>query len=329
MTVSALALFAPASAQALGSRLAEKLEVPLAALEEREFEDGEHKARALESVRERDAYVVQSLHGDERQTPNDKLVRLLFLLGALRDAGARRVTAVVPYLCYARKDARTQPRDPVATRYVGQLFEAIGLDRIVVLDVHNAAAFQNAFRIKAEHLSTSALFADHLAPLLGAAAGVAVVSPDPGGFKRADRLRAALTRRLGREVRLAFMEKTRSQGRLSIGRLVGDVAGCTTVIVDDIIASGSTLAAAAQACRMQGSTRVLAAASHGLFVGPANQVLASDALERIFVTDSVPPFRLDPQLIAARLEFVSVVPLLAEVITRLHRGGSLVDLLER
>lgn len=321
-----IALFAPGSTRAFAERIAERLSVPLAALEEREFEDGEHKSRALESVRERDVYVIQSLYGDASHSPDDKLVRLLFLLGALRDAGASRLTAVIPYLCYARKDARTQPRDPVSSRYVAQLFESIGLDRVVVVDVHNAAAYQNAFRTGAEHVTTSALFAAHLAPLVAAEARIAVISPDPGGFKRADRLRAALAQRLQCDVRLGFVEKTRAQGRLSSGRLIGDVAGCAAIIVDDIVASGSTLAAAALACRNQGSTRVLAVASHGLFVSPASEVLASDALDRICVTDSVPPFRLGPGLAAAKVEIVSLAPLLAEVIARLHRGDSLQEL---
>ncbi len=105
----------------LGERVAAAIGVALAPHEEREFEDGEHKARPLASVRDRDAYVVHSLYGDAQQSANDKLVRLLFFLGALRDAGAARVTAVAPYLCYARKDRRSKPRDPVSTRYVAAL----------------------------------------------------------------------------------------------------------------------------------------------------------------------------------------------------------------
>lgn len=328
MSNPSIALFALGASRDLGARIANCLGVCLAPHEEREFEDGEHKARTLDSVRGRDVYVVQSLYGEPAQSPNDKLIRLLFFLGSLRDAGARHLTAVIPYLCYARKDAKTQPRDPVATRYVGQLFESIDLNRAVVLDVHNLPAFQNAFRIATEHIPTTSLFADHLARTLRGEANVTVVSPDPGGFKRADRLREALTRRLGHDVRLAFMEKARAKGRLSTGRLVGDVAGGTAVIIDDIIASGSTLAAAAEACRAQGSTRVIAAASHALFLEPANQLFASDAIARIMVTDSVPPFRLDPQLVRAKLDVVSIAPLLAEVIARLHSDGSLVDLLD-
>jgi ribose-phosphate pyrophosphokinase len=327
MTSSTLSLLAPAASRALGQLVAARLGVPLSPLEEREFEDGEHKARPLESVRGRDVYVVHSLYGEPGASANDKLVRLLFLVGALRDGGARRVSAVVPYLCYARKDARTQARDPVSSRYVAQLFEAVGTDRVVVAEVHNPAAFDNAFRIRADHLATAGLFAGHLAPAL-AGADIVVVSPDPGGFKRAQRLRGALARRMGAEPGIALLEKTRAQGRLSSGRLVGDVAGCTAVIVDDIVASGATLLAAAAACRAQGARRVLAVATHGLFVPPASRTLSAGAIERIVVTDSVPPFRLDGSGVREKTEVVSIAPLLAAAIERLHADRSIAELLD-
>src|SRR5690606_10337866 len=126
------------------------------------FEDGEHKIRPLTSVRGRDVYVLSSLYGETDRSPDEKLCRLLFFIATLRDNGATRVTAVVPYLAYARKDRRTQSRDPVTTRYVASLFEAVGVDRVVTLDVHNLAAFQNAFRCRTEHLEARMLFVRHL-----------------------------------------------------------------------------------------------------------------------------------------------------------------------
>jgi ribose-phosphate pyrophosphokinase len=121
VTVRELAVFALRSGRPFGERVAEKLGLPLADHEEREFEWGQHKARPLESVREKDVYIVQSLHGDFEQSANDKLIRLLFFIGALRDAAAERITAVVPFLCYSRKERKTKSRDPVATRYVAGL----------------------------------------------------------------------------------------------------------------------------------------------------------------------------------------------------------------
>ncbi|HET20047.1 MAG TPA: ribose-phosphate pyrophosphokinase, partial [Chromatiales bacterium] len=203
-----LKLFAPGASRPLGERVADILGIPLGALEERDFEDGEHKARPLESVRGADVYVLHSLHADAEQSVNDKLVRLLFLIGALRDAGAERVTALVSYLCYARKERKTKSRDPVTTRYVAALFEAVGVDRVVTLDVHSLAAFQNAFRCRTEHLESTRLFIEHFAPRLGDREA-AVVSPDVGGVKRADGFREALERRLERPLASAFMHKKR------------------------------------------------------------------------------------------------------------------------
>jgi len=179
-------IFAPEATRDLGAAIAGALGAELAPHEEREFEDGEHKARPLISVRGRDVYLVQSLHGGPGASPNDKLCRLLFFAGALRDAGAERVTAAIPYLAYARKDRRTQTRDPITTRYVAQLIEAVGVDRVVTVDVHNLAAFENAFRRPTVHLEARPLFVSHLLPLLRDRK-VAVVSPDAGGAKRADR----------------------------------------------------------------------------------------------------------------------------------------------
>lgn len=133
----ALQLFALESSRPFGERVAEELGIELASHEERDFDDGEHKTRPLESVRGRDVFVLHSLYIDERQSANDKLCRFLFFLGACRDAGAASVTAVAPYLCYARKDRTTKSRDPVTTRYVAQIFESVGVDRMVVMDVQH------------------------------------------------------------------------------------------------------------------------------------------------------------------------------------------------
>ena len=319
-------LFTLQASHAFGEAVSRELAVALGAHEEREFEDGEHKTRALVSVRDRDVYVIQALCADREQSVNDKLARLLFFIGALKDAAARRVTAVVPYLCYARKDRRSKPRDPVTTRYVAQLFEAVGTDCVVTLDVHNPAAYQNAFRCRTEELEANGLFIAHFAPRLHAAE-VVVVSPDAGGIKRAERFRAGLSQMLQRPVGAAFAEKHRSGGVVSGEALVGDVNGKVAIIIDDLISAGSTIARAAQACRDHGATRVLAAASHGLFAGAANSMLAASTVEQIVVTDSVPPMRVSDAGLKAKLVHVSTASLFAEAIRRIHGGGSIVDLL--
>jgi ribose-phosphate pyrophosphokinase len=150
-----LRLFVLHGTEALGEKIAHSLGCSLAALEERSFEDGEHKIRPLETVAGSDVYVVHSLHGGPEESPNDKLCRLLFFIRALKDAGAARVTAVTPYLCYARKDRRTKANDPVTIRYLATMFEALGVDAIVTLEVHNEAAFENAFRCPSVALSAA------------------------------------------------------------------------------------------------------------------------------------------------------------------------------
>jgi ribose-phosphate pyrophosphokinase len=324
---SDLAVFALRSGRPFGERVAEALGTPLACHEEREFEWGQHKARPTESVRGRDVYVLQSLHGDFEQSANDKLIRLLFFLGALRDAAAGRVTAVVPFLCYSRKERKTQPRDPVTTRYVARLFEAVDVDRVVTVEVHSLAAFQNAFRCRTEHLHAHGLFAEHFAQTLGER-DLAVVSPDVGGVKRADAFRAVLARRLGREIAGAFVEKRRSEDVVSGDALVGDVAGRTVVLLDDMICAGTTLARAAEACRKAGAREVLAAAAHGAFLPGASRLLADAPLDRIVVLDHIPPFAVDAALVEAKLTFLDGAGLVAEAVRRMNTGGSLVELLE-
>jgi ribose-phosphate pyrophosphokinase len=321
-----IAIFAPGHSREFGEKVSAHLGVPLSAHEEREFEDGEHKIRPLINVRSKDVFVIQSLYGDNRQSVNDKLCRLLFFLGALRDASAERVTAVIPYLCYARKDKKSKPRDPVTTRYVAGLFEAMGVDRVVTLDVHNLAAFQNAFRIRADHLEAKRLFVEHFI-LLAQQEEIVVVSPDVGGVKRAEDFRQALGAALDRPIHGAFMEKYRSEGVVSGEAVIGDVSGKMAIIIDDLISSGTTLARAADSCRARGATKIYAAASHGVFSGKASQTLSNSALEKVVITDTIPPFRLDPDLARTKLVVLDAAKLFAEAIRRIHSGGSIVELL--
>ena len=320
-----LRLFALNGTGDLGEAIARALGQSLARHEERDFEDGEHKARPLDPVGGADVYVTHSLFGGAGQSVNDKLCRLLFFIGALRDAGAAQVTAVVPYLCYGRKDRRTKPNDPLTTRYIAALFEAVGADAVVALDVHNEAAFENAFRRRAIALTAAPLWLEPIKAL--GDERLCVVSPDIGGSKRADMLRDALEAAIGRPVGKAFAEKRRSGGVVSGDLFAGDVAGATCIIVDDLISTGGTLARAARAARRQGASKIIACAAHGLFTPGAEQALADPAIDRIITTDSVPPFRLAAAGVRDKLDIVSAAPLLAEVIGRLHDGAPLADLM--
>lgn len=326
----------------LSAALAAELGVAVSPHEHRRFEDGEEKLRPLADPRGQHVCVVLALHGGPpaagravpanphgaprevardapHDSPHDRLVRLLMFLATLRDHGAARVTAVVPYLAYARKDRRTKPFDPLGLRVVAQLFEAVGPDELIVLEAHALAAFENAFRCPTLHVSGHAAFDTAwdavLAPRLGERP-LAVASPDPGGVKRAQLWREALEQRLGRPVGFAMVDKRRSAGVVSSERLVaGDVAGASVLLLDDLVATGGTLRHAARALRHAGAHEVLALAAHGLFVGDAAEQLADPALAAVLVTDSVPPGRLPAGSAAAgKLQVVSAAAPLAAAI---------------
>jgi ribose-phosphate pyrophosphokinase len=320
-----LRLFALNATADWGRAVAACLGIPLAAHEEREFEDGEHKSRPLDGVGNADVYVIQSLHGGPTESPNDKLCRLLFFIGAVKDAGAARITAVVPYLCYARKDRRTKPNDPVTTRYVAQMFEAAGADAIVSLEVHNPGALENAFRCRSVSLTPAPLFVKYAARLKDDK--LCVVSPDTGGAKRAELFREALEAATGRPVGKAFADKHRSAGIVTGDLFVGDAEGATALIIDDLISTGGTLVRAARAARGAGARRVIALTAHGLFMQGADQTLADPAIDAIVITDTVPPFRLSPGATHNKLEILPAAPLFAEAIARIRDGRPFTDLL--
>jgi len=325
MTGARLQIFALEATAELGQAVATVLGQPLAAHEEREFEDGEHKSRPLDDVAGADVYVVQSTHGGPQQSANDKLCRLLFFIGALKDAGAARVTAVSPYLCYLRKDRRTKPNDPVTTRYVASLFEAVGTDCMVTLEVHNPAAFENAFRCRTVALSGTPLFVDYVKANL-TNENLSVISPDAGGMKRAELLRETLEHALGRPLGKGLAEKHRSAGVVSGDLFAGDVIGSTALIVDDLISTGGTLLRTARSARTAGAKRVLAFVTHGLFMTGAAEVLVDPALDQVVISNAVPPFRLEPAQ-SKKLVILPAAPLLAEAIRRLHEERNLTDLM--
>lgn len=318
--------FALNGSDQLGRRVASAGGWDLAPHEERDFAGGEHKARPLVSVRGRDVHVLHSLQGGGGASANDRLLRLLFFIATCRENGAARVTAIVPYLAYSRKDRQTKPRDPVTTRYVAQLFEAVGTDCVVTLDVHNLMAFQNAFRCRTLHLATDRLFA---ADIMARAddAPLAVVSPDAGGVKRAQLVREALEAAAGVPVDFGFMEKRRSAGVVSGTHFAGDVAGRRVFIVDDMICGGGTILRAADAARERGAAAVHALATHGLFEPDTAEALAADgALDSVTLTDSAAPFAAPTAPLGPRLRVIGCAPLIAGAMRALHDGRALADL---
>ena len=317
--------FALNATAGLGQDIAASLGQPLSLHEERSFEDGEHKSRPLEGVAGADVYVLQSLHAGPDESANDKLCRLLFFVGALKDAGAARITALTPYLCYARKDRRTKPHDPVTTRYVAALFEAMRTDTIVTLDVHNPVALENAFRCQTIALTAAPLFVDHIKALKDDK--LCVISPDPGGVKRAELFRQALECAVGVTVGKGFVDKHRSSGKLTGDLFAGDTQGATALIIDDLVSTGHTLLRAAKAARLAGARRVMALVTHGLFMPGSIDVVRDPTIDRFVVTDSIPLFRLGADPVREKIDVLSCAGLFAKTIQRLHDGRSLDDLL--
>lgn len=313
-------LFALGGARHLEGPVASLLGVAADPLEERSFADGEHKSRPMVPVGGHDVFILQGLDGRAGDSVNDRLVRLLFFIAACREDGASRITAVVPYLAYSRKDRKTKARDPVTTRYVARLFEAAGADCLVTMDVHNVAAFQNAFRSRSVHLTAAPLFCKAMEDIAGAAA-VTVASPDAGGVKRAQLLKEAYEAATGAQAGFALMEKRRSRGVVSGELFAGDVEGRVVFIVDDIIASGGTMLRTAETCRQRGAKSVHALATH-LLPGQANAFLQNPLLDSIVVTDSI---AVDPDR-PENLTVLPVAPLLAEAIRRLGANETLADL---
>ena len=301
------------------ARVADRMGLPVGQVEERDFEDGEVKIRARDEVRGRHVAIVQSLDGGSGRSVHDRLCRVAILVGACKDAGAARVSGLFLYLAYARKDRRTKHQDPLTLRYVAQMLEAVGLDDVVTLEVHDLPAFENAFRIPTVPLTSHRLFVDHLADAL-ADRPVVVVAPDPGGLKRAQLFQETLEARLGRSLDRAVADKRRTGGIVSGERIYGDVAGCLPVIVDDLVSSGGTLARAAKALTVAGAEPPIVCVTHGVFSPGAAETLGAAPIARLLVTDSIDPPRLQSTTLGS-LEIVACADLIAAALRCLIHGG--------
>ncbi len=318
-------LFALEDSRVLGEAVAVQLGIVLDPHEERRFEDGEHKARPLVSVRGEDVYIIQSLGGDQTMSPNDKLCKLLFFAAACRENGAMRVSVVAPYLAYARKDRQTKARDPVTLKYVAMLFETMGVMQLVTVDVHNGAAFQNAFRCSTINLTAFDLFYPEISRLVQGDS-VIILSPDAGGIKRAQLVRESLARFRGKPVGFAMMEKRRSLDIVTSELFAGTVEGGSVIIVDDLIASGTTIQHAAQASMARGAKTTIALATHGYFSDSSVALFEDPAVGHILVTDSLPQAALQQALHPEILTVCPLAPRLAELIRRLRAGDSVTEL---
>lgn len=298
----------PPLAEAVAAVLGE----PLARRVVTRYPDSELRVEIQESARGRDVYVIQPT-----SPPVDAhLMELLFVADACRRAGARRVTAVIPYFGYARQDRRGKGREPVGARIAADLLAAARICRIVAVDLHTPE-LEAVSSIPLEHLSAVPILVRAITPLLPK--NSVVVSPDLGGVKLAERYAKALG------APLAVVHKTRLSGReVEVRGIVGDVAGRVPVIVDDMVSTAGTIAAALSALIEAGATPpALVAASHGLLVGEANERLSGLPIKRLIFSDSV----MAEARSSLPVEVVSIAPLLADAIKRLHLDQPLADLI--
>lgn len=295
----------------LASDISSHIGTPLCDAEVSAFPDSETKVRIMEDVRGTDVFVIQPTCFPV----NQNLMELLVICDALMRASAERITAVIPYYGYARQDRKHEGRVPITAKLVANLIVAAGASRILTVDLHSTQ-IQGFFDIPADHLYAAPVLVGHLKEVCSENA--VVMAPDAGGMKMAN----AYAKRLGAS--LALVEKRRAgDDRVERGHIVGDVAGKEVVIVDDMITTAGTLVQAIEAAREAGASSVRAAATHPVMCSLAVERLKSAECEEIVVTDTIP---LRPETKELDLKVLSVAPLLAEAITRIHRHESLSSL---
>jgi ribose-phosphate pyrophosphokinase len=268
----------------LGAKIASKLGVGLTDAGLKTFTDGEVYCRYAESIRGADVFIVQSIVGNEVEgaNVNDALMELLVMIDAAVGASAHRVIAVTPWYGYSRQDKKSAPREPITARLVAKTLEVAGIDRLVAMDLH-AGQMQGFFSKTVDHMTAMPILTQYVKDQLGSVDDLVIISPDAGRVK----LTSKFAQKVGAPY--AVLEKERpAQQVAEIGYVIGEVDGKRAVIVDDIIDTGGTLAAAAQTVLDAGAKEVYAVATHGIFSGRAYETLAASPLSGILVTDTVP-----------------------------------------
>jgi ribose-phosphate pyrophosphokinase len=299
----------------LAARIADKLGVELSPMTLKTFANGEVYCRFEESVRGADVFIVQPTcqNIDTGLSENDALMELMVMIDAAVGGSAHRVIAVTPWYGYSRQDKKSAPREPISARLVARMLEAAGIDRIVTMDLHSGQ-IQGFFQKPCDHMTAMFMLTQYFSDL--GLEDLVVVAPDAGRVK----LNKRFASKMGAD--LAILNKERpAQQVAEIGYVIGDVAGKTAVLVDDIIDTAGTLKAAARAVHEAGARRVYAAATHGVFSGNAWENLAAADLEQIVVTDTIPL----PPGAPPNVRVVPCADLLTNSIRQIFTDGSVSD----
>ncbi|SJM49999.1 Ribose-phosphate pyrophosphokinase [Gulosibacter sp. 10] len=301
----------------LAKEVAENLGTEVLETETRTFANGEIYARYSESVRGADAFVIQS-HTDPI---NEWVMEQLIMVDALKRASAKRITVVMPCYPYARQDKKGRGREPISARLMADLFKTAGADRIMSVDLH-ASQIQGFFDGPVDHLFAMPVLMNYFRDKLGDDPNLTVVSPDMGRVRVADRWSGEL------DAPLAIIHKRRDPtvaNEVSVHEIVGKVDGRTCLMVDDLIDTGGTIQKAAQALKANGAAKVVVAATHAVFSGPAVERLTCEAIDEVVVTDTLPVTeskRFDS------LTVLPIAPLLARAIHEVFEDGSVTSMFD-
>ncbi|MBF0776152.1 ribose-phosphate diphosphokinase [Streptococcus azizii] len=296
-------LFSLNANRAIAEKIAEASGIPLGKMTTRQFSDGEIQVNIEESVRGVDVYIIQSTS----YPVNNHLWELLIMVDACKRASAHSVTVVMPYFGYARQDRTAAPREPITAKLVANMLVKAGVDRVLSLDLH-AVQVQGFFDIPVDNLFTVPLFAEHYMGKGLCGEDVVIVSPKNSGIKRARGLAEYLNSPI------AIIDYAQDDADRSEGYIIGDVAGKTAILIDDILNTGRTFSEAARIVQEGGATEIYAVASHGLFAGTAAELLDQAPIKEVLVTDSVASKEQLPKNIA----FITASKLIADAIIRIH-----------
>lgn len=311
-TFNKLRVFTGNSNVSLSHMICEHLGIPLGKAQVKKFSDGEINVEINESVRGMDVFVVQSTC----PPVNDHLMELLILIDALKRASASRISAVIPYYGYARQDKKVFPRASISAKLVADLITTAGASRLLTIELH-ASQIQGFFNIPVDHLYASPMLLDYLKERFQR--DLVIVSPDAGGVERA----RAFAKRLN--VALAIIDKRRDMPNVAkVMYIIGDVRGKDSILLDDMVDTGGTLSNAALALKEEGVENVYAYCTHPVLSGRAIDRLMESPLREVIVTDTIP---LRGEAVSCKkLKVLSVAPLLAEAIKRIHRDESVSSL---
>ena len=303
-------VFAGNASRELAQSICDQLKTPIGDCEVSRFEDGEVSVKFNENIRGSDVFVVQATGA-----PAENLMELLVMLDAAKRASARRVTAVIPYFGYARKDRKDQPRAPISAKLVANLITVAGADRALTMDLHSAQ-IQGFFDIPFDHLYAAPVLIEYFQQRK--MTDLMVVAPDIGSVKMA----RAYAKRLGAELGLVDKRRPKADS-VEVMNLIGDVEGRNVVMFDDVVTTARTLCQAAEAIRKAGARSVRAGVTHGVFGPGAFERIAASPIEELVVTDTV-NHHVSP--LPKNIVELSVAGLLGEAVQRIHEERSLSSL---